>query len=138
MIAVIDTCVILDAVMERTGFCDDAKRILELVADGEVSGLITVKSLMDLHYVIKHINNNEQETRDILKNILIVLRLVDSCSKDAIVALNSSVNDYEDALMCETAVSIGADCIVTRNLKDYKKSSIKAISPKDFLQKFTR
>ena len=36
--------------------------------------------------------------------------------------------------MAETALRSGMDFIVTRNLKDYEKSSVQAWSPVDFLQ----
>jgi len=42
--------------------------------------------------------------------------------------------DYEDALVAVCADRINADYIVTRNIKDFKNSSVKAITPKDFLQ----
>ena len=43
------------------------------------------------------------------------------------------MSDYEDAVMVETAVRSDIDCIVTRNQKDYAKSSIRVLSPSDFL-----
>jgi predicted nucleic acid-binding protein len=43
------------------------------------------------------------------------------------------MNDYEDAVMAETAARAGADVIVTRNLRDYRNAKIKAMPPSDFL-----
>lgn len=42
---------------------------------------------------------------------------------------------YEDAVMVQTAVRILADCIVTRNLKDYRLTSLPVLSPEQFLEK---
>ncbi len=37
------------------------------------------------------------------------------------------------AVMAETALRTGMDCIVTRNIKDYVKSPTAVYTPKDFL-----
>lgn len=46
---------------------------------------------------------------------------------------NETFKDFEDCLQEECAVEIMADYIVTRNLKDYKTSRVKAIKPKKFI-----
>ena len=43
--------------------------------------------------------------------------------------------DYEDATQYRPAVDELADCIVTRNKKDYKASTIEVVTPSEF---FTR
>jgi predicted nucleic acid-binding protein len=41
--------------------------------------------------------------------------------------------DFEDCLQDKCAKEIGADYIITINVKDYAESEIPAINPKDFL-----
>ncbi len=48
--------------------------------------------------------------------------------------LRSTFTDYEDAVQHECAVAENLDAIVTRNMKDYKNSSVKIYSPTEFLQ----
>ena len=45
MIAVFDTCIVLDYLLDRSPFADDAEELILQVADGMTDGLITVKSL---------------------------------------------------------------------------------------------
>ncbi len=40
--------------------------------------------------------------------------------------------------MAETAIRTGADVIITRNVKDYRKSKIRVIGPSDFLELLDR
>lgn len=134
MIVIIDTCVVLDAAMKRDVFFEHAKTILEAAAEDRFQGVVTVKSLMDIHYVIKHLLNDENKTRDVLKNVASLFRIIDSTAQDALRALDSDIRDYEDALMAETALSNQIDCIVTRNIKDYRKSVVPAVSPEEFLK----
>jgi len=42
-------------------------------------------------------------------------------------------DDFEDALQGDTAENIHADNIITRNVKDFKKSKIVAFTPTEFL-----
>ena len=49
-------------------------------------------------------------------------------------ALYSSFSDFEDATQHFTALQIPVDYILTRNLTDYKESSIPVETPQNFLQ----
>jgi predicted nucleic acid-binding protein len=59
----------------------------------------------------------------------------DTFSTDCQLAIGSSMKDYEDAIMVQTAIRIGADCIVTRNVKDYRAAALPVFSPEKFLEK---
>ena len=62
------------------------------------------------------------------------MSLIDTTKEDVINALSFSyTTDFEDDLMIEISKREKIDIIVTRNLNDYSKSSIKVLSPKQFL-----
>ena len=44
------------------------------------------------------------------------------------------MNDYEDAVMTESAWRYDMDGIVTRNTKDYEKAAVPIFSPKQLLE----
>ena len=50
-------------------------------------------------------------------------------------AIDSPISDFEDALMAETALRIKADCIVTRNKVDFRKSAIAVFEPAELIEK---
>ena len=130
---IFDTCVILDYLLDREEYSSNAEKLIIKVAQNSLQGLITVKSLMDVHYILKHTIHNEEKIREIISTLLDSFALVDSTGENAVRALSSDVNDYEDALMIETAVYYEADGIVTRNLKDCRKSPIRIYSPEELL-----
>lgn len=43
--------------------------------------------------------------------------------------------DFEDAMQYFSAKEIGADCIVTRNVKDFDFAEIEVLTPHEFLEK---
>ncbi|MBR2545750.1 MAG: PIN domain-containing protein [Erysipelotrichaceae bacterium] len=130
---IFDTCVILDYLLDREEYSSNAEKLIIKVAQNRLQGLITVKSLMDVHYILKHTIHNEEKIREIISTLLDSFALVDSTGENAVRALSSDVNDYEDALMIETAIYYETDGIVTRNLKDYRKSPIRIYSPEELL-----
>ncbi len=52
-------------------------------------------------------------------------------------AFNSGLADFEDAIQIVAAQSIHTmNCIITRDIKDYKKAKISVFTPDEFLNKF--
>ena len=50
-------------------------------------------------------------------------------------ALNSTLNNFEDAFVDAVAERYGASYTLTRNTKDYRNSQLPAIMPSDYLKK---
>jgi predicted nucleic-acid-binding protein len=48
-------------------------------------------------------------------------------------ALSSEISDFEDAVIEASAKKAGAEYILTRNAKDFKKSAIESITPEELL-----
>jgi predicted nucleic acid-binding protein len=49
-------------------------------------------------------------------------------------AFDTSFKDFEDAVSHEAARQAGIECIVTRNIRDFKTSQIPVYSPSDLLR----
>ena len=133
MKALIDTCVIVDILQKREPFCQPAMDILLAVANRKCTGILTAKSITDIYYILRRSIHSEEEARKLIHILFALFEVKDTFSADCELALDSSMRDYEDAVMAQTASRVGADCIVTRNLKDYKLSSLPAFSPEQFL-----
>lgn len=133
MKAVIDTCIIIDALQNRQPFCEDAQKIFLLCANDEFEGFLTAKAITDIYYLTHRQLHNDKATREIIVKLCKLFSVVDTSSLDIINALSSEVSDFEDAVMIESAVRYGVDCIVTRNMKDYSKSSLPIFAPEEFI-----
>lgn len=133
MKAVMDTCIIIDALQNRQPFCEDAQKIFLLCANDEFEGFLTAKAITDIYYLTHRQLHNDKATREIIVKLCKLFSIVDTSSLDIINALSSEVSDFEDAVMIESAVRYGVDCIVTRNVKDYSKSSIPVFASEEFI-----
>ena len=80
---------------------------------------------------LKDTVNNPQ----IILNALKCLSIVDIDEEKIISSLeNEEFTDFEDCLQDECAEEIRADYIVTRDMNDFTKSKIPAITPSDFVK----
>ena len=129
----LDTNIILDFILYREEFYQDAEVIFELSSNQEICSFISASSITDLFYIIK-----KQKNKDIAKRFLIDLTsFIQIANVDHIVienALNSDLYDFEDAVQDCVAQINQIDIIITRNIKDFKKAKTKIMSPKDFLK----
>ena len=103
MRAVIDTCVILDYLQNREPFFDDALNIALGRANNEFEGYITANSMTDLYYIVHRHTHSNIESRKIINGLTSLFGLIDTYAEDCINALHNDMNDYEDAVMSETA-----------------------------------
>lgn len=134
MRALIDTCVIIDALQNREPFEQEAQQIFFTIANKHATGYISAKSVLDIYYLTHRSTHSDEATRKILKTLLGLFDILDTTQLDCRQALSSDISDYEDAVMCETAKRCDVDCIVTRNQKDYAKSEVTVYSPAEFLE----
>lgn len=135
MRALIDTCVIVDALQSRKPFCEAAQAIFLAAANNRFIGCITAKSSTDIYYLTHRHLHDDKASRSVLTKLFTLFEVLDTAGADCRHAIPSAISDYEDAVMVETAIRTEADCIVTRNLRDYAKSSVPICAPDDFLRK---
>jgi predicted nucleic acid-binding protein len=136
MRVLIDTCIIIDALQSRAPFAETAQKIFLYCANKRFEGYITAKASTDIYYLTHRFIHSDVETRKILSKLYMLFHLLDTTSLDCRKAISSEISDYEDAIMVETAIRSEVDCIVTRNVKDYIKSSVKVYEPCAFLKLF--
>ena len=137
MKVLIDTCVIVDILQKREPFYQVAMEILLAISNRKCTGVLTAKSITDIYYILRRSIHNEEEVRRLVRILFTLFEVEDTFSTDCEFALDSPIKDCENAIMVQTASRIGADCIVTRSLKDYKLSSFPVFSPEQFLTKLT-
>ena len=138
MRAVIDTCVVVDALQSREPFCKDAQSIFLLCANRQFEGFLTSKAITDIYYLTHRQTHSDKATRDVLTKLCTLFDLLDTTSLDIRKAISAEITDFVDAVMVETAVRSGADCIVTRNTKDYVKAEISVFTPAEFIELLTK
>lgn len=134
MRALIDTCVIIDALQSREPFRADAEKVFYATANMRCIGYITAKSVADIYYLMLKCFHSGAETRKVLQSLLSIFDILDAVGIDCRKVLHSELKDYEDAIMVESAVRAELNYIVTRNIWDYVGSPIPIHTPDKFIQ----
>jgi len=132
----IDTDVLLDFLYERESFCEDSAKILNLCDLNKISGWLTPVILSNVYYILrKSYSHNEVVVK--LRELLKFLNVLSMNKDTVLLALNSEFTDFEDAMQNYAAEYNGEiDFVITRNIKDYKNSLLKVLTPNDFLSQY--
>jgi predicted nucleic acid-binding protein len=132
----IDTDVILDFFFDRKPFSDHSAKILTLCETKVITGFITPVVYSNLYYLLRQTAQNDKVINK-LKSLLSITEVLVMDKEVVFKALNSGFTDFEDALQNFSAVKQGnIEAIVTRNIKDYRSSSIGVLTPEDYLKTF--
>ena len=134
MKALIDTNVILDALVSREPFRPAAEAIFLLAAEGSIDASVTASCLTDIYYLLKRHLKSTEQSKEALGKLLAIFNVLDVTKRDCLQAMELPMDDYEDALLAATGRRANVDCIVTRDLNDFKASPVKTVSPEDFIR----
>ena len=74
-----------------------------------------------------------EKINEVLKSLGLIFQFADLTVSDMSKSADLEWDDYEDALQSVTAERIHADYIITRSVKDFKKSKTAAFTPTEFL-----
>jgi predicted nucleic acid-binding protein len=130
----LDTNVVLDLLLKKEPFCDDAKSIFEAIEDGYVDGYLSPTSITTIHYLTSKQKGKEKADEVVFK----LLKIFNITTVDKIVLIESSLNngnDFEDSVIYTSALFNDIDFIVTRDKKGFKNSKVEVITPAIMISK---
>lgn len=135
MKALIDGNIILDVLQNREPHAEASARIWKLCETGLVEGYVSALTFADLVYVMRK-ELTPEKISDVLKKLTLIFHFTELGVPDMEKAADMMWDDYEDAVQAATAARIQADAVITRNLRDYRKSTVPAFTPQEFLARF--
>jgi len=130
----LDTNIIIDLLSERQPFYTEAARIFSLADKKEIEVSVSALSFATTNYILLQ-SKKSDEAKQILRKLKLIVQVLSLDEKIVELALNDSdFKDFEDGLQYYTALEHRLDAIITRNLKDFKKSRIPVMSADQYLQ----
>jgi len=132
MRALVDTNVFLDVLLARKGLATESQHVLDWFESRPGDGWIAWHTLANLYYVGWKTCGRDQALAAI-DEIMGVFEVSPTASAEAHRARGLGMADFEDALQVSAAMAARASYIVTRNTRDFRKSPVKAVTPKEFL-----
>ncbi|MDR1270508.1 MAG: PIN domain-containing protein [Planctomycetaceae bacterium] len=133
MKVLIDTNIILDVLLNRQPYCRNAAKIVVLSEKEIIESYISASAITDIYYITQKMYKDKQKTIDLIKKILEVVSIATITGNNIYQALDLEWNDFEDSVQYIVGESVSADYIVIRNVNDFNNSTIKIVTPEQFI-----
>lgn len=129
----LDTNVLIDFLADRKPFSLEAAKLFNHSFKKQVNIYVAAVSYNNIYYILRQ-SCTHSETIKILNELQEWTDIIDVSKEIIRKALKSDFKDFEDAIQYHCAKTLSKmDCIVTRDTKDFKTSSIPTMPPKEAL-----
>ncbi|MFM8729099.1 MAG: type II toxin-antitoxin system VapC family toxin, partial [Planctomycetaceae bacterium] len=127
------TNILIDVLANRQPFYEDSAALWTLSERRTITGLVSVLTFTNTFYIVRRLRDLKT-ARGALTLIRDAFTPV-SCDGDIInQAIASRFGDFEDAVQYMSAIQIGADCLVSRNVSHFPGSGgCPVLTPAEFL-----
>jgi predicted nucleic acid-binding protein len=134
----IDTHIVLDFLLQREPFSQDAELLFKAIDDGQVVGYVTATTLTDIFYIARKHTRSVEQARQAVSETLTAMVI---CPVNRTVlesAFSSGLADFEDAVQLFCAVTQGLEGILTRDTQGFLSSPLPVLSIQELLSRLRR
>jgi predicted nucleic acid-binding protein len=137
MIVFADTNVILDVLQKRHPQYEYSSQVWNLIEHRSAVGYVSAISFNNAFYLLRKSVGFElalggmKAMRTVFKTVALDDAILDS-------AIGSGAADFEDSIQSASAIRIRADCIVTRNIRDFTHYRGRVVTPEELIAVFTK
>ena len=128
----VDTNIILDFLGERAPFYEPVAKLATLAEKEKITMVVSPISFATVNYFLTKFESSKI-AKEKLRKFKIISEICVLDEQTIEKALNSSFEDFEDALQYFSATGSDCEILITRNEKDFKKSLIPVMSANEFL-----
>lgn len=132
----VDTNIILDIILKRKEFFSDSQMALEKAIAQGYRLYFSASAATYVYYLVRKITGDKAIAVNAIKQMAEFLTFAEVDSNCILAATLSKLDDYEDAVVDAVASKLKVDCILTRNLNDFKGANNNAIDPSNFITNF--
>lgn len=130
----VDSDVVIDFFTDREPYANPASELFELNEQRNVKLYLSAVSINNIYYIVRKFLGHKK-TLEVVETLTEMTEIVGTTKKEIIRALKNDFTDYEDSIQYSSALTIkDLDVIITRNIKDYRSSSIAVMTPLNFLK----
>lgn len=125
-----DTNVVLDLLLDRPPWSATAAELLARVEGGSLDGYLGATTLTTIYYLATKTVGAEAARQHV--GGLLALCQVAAVDRAVLAkALALGFGDFEDAVLHEAARSVGAEAIVTRDPRGFRKGKLLVLTPEE-------
>ena len=128
----LDTDVLIDVALDRRPHADPAAQLVDRIEHGAEAAFIAWHSVANFYYLVAPALGG-MDARDFIVELTRFVTVATTDTAGIRYAAALPMADFEDAMQVAAARACGARLIVTRNVKDYARSPIRAVTPQEAL-----
>ena len=132
MILLIDTDILIDFVTDRKPHSEAAGRLLNFLERAPGTAFVAWHTISNFYYIVSS-GQSKDASRAFLVDLAGFAQVAAVNTESLRMALALPMSDFEDAMQVASALACKAEAIVTRNLKDYRHSPIRALTAEEAL-----
>ena len=136
MKVMLDLHVMLDVFQERHPYYYASASVISKVLNKEITGLLPSHAITTIQYITSKYSG-KQKADEMTDWMLIHFDIAAADKTSFIRARKMGISDFEDGDVASLSELTNCDFIITRNISDFKKSPIKALTPEEFLNIYT-
>ena len=125
----VDINVALDVILEREPWVTEAALLFAAIHGGMAQGYLAGHTIPTIHYIVRENRKDRRVADAAVAKLLRIFTVVAAENQELLQALALEFSDFEDAVQAACAAKISADWIVTRNVKDFRKSPVTGKPP---------
>ena len=123
----LDCDILLDVALQRSPHFEHSSRLLDWAEQNPGTCAIAWHTFSNLIYLC------DKNARSFIEELLEFAEIPETNTHSMRLAIEIGMKDLEDAMQVAAAETFDAQIIATRNIKDYAKSPIKAMTPSNIL-----
>ena len=132
----LDTNIVIDFLADRKPFSLYAAKLFNFSLLGKAKIYISAVSYNNIYYILRQ-SLSSTETIKLLDELSEMTEITDVTKIIIKKSLKSDFKDFEDAIQYNCALTLTkVDFIVTRDTKDFKKSSLSVMTPEEAVSLF--
>ena len=127
-----DLIIILDVLQERKDFYDFSARLLAYAETSVIQGWLASHSVTTFFILIAK-EKSPEHARITLTSLLQFFKIAPVDQNKIEQALKLPYRDFEDVVQMMAALHVDADCLLTRNVRDYQPAPMEVVQPVELL-----
>jgi len=135
-VILLDTDVLIDVALGRAPHVDAAAELLDYLERAPRRAFVAWHTLSNFYYLVRPTRGGAA-AKDFIEDLTDFVTVAPTDTEALRYATSLPMPDFEDAMQVAAARACGAEFIVTRNVKDFRRSPIPAKKPIDALRALT-
>ena len=130
----VDTDVIIDHLTDRQPYANYSTLLFELHEQNQLQIYISALSVNNIYYISRRMIGGPKAL-DLIERLIDNIEVIGTTKNEIKNTLRTGFKDFEDSIQYSTALTIkGIEAIITRNVRDYRKSKIAIFTPEIYIK----